>query len=104
MFVSMYGTAGTEKEAGKIVKELLKKKLIACANIFPISSIYYWENKLEEEAEVGIIMKTREQLVDKVITEFKNLHSYDVPCIVSWKIDKGFNKYLAWVGSETNHE
>jgi periplasmic divalent cation tolerance protein len=100
----MYGTAGTENEARTIVKELLNQKLIACANIFTINSIYYWDNNLEEGAEVGIIMKTREALVEKVITEFTNLHSYDVPCIVSWKIENGLREYLAWVGTETEQK
>jgi len=29
------------------------------------------------------------------------LHSYDVPCVVSWPIHDGHEKYLDWVQAET---
>ena len=101
MYISLYGTVGTEKEARDIAKALLSKKLIACANIFPICSVFFWENKLQEDEEVGIIMKTRKELSKEVINEFKSLHSYEVPCIVSWEIKDGLPEYLDWIGRET---
>lgn len=102
MFVTLYGTASTEKEGRDIAKKLLSKKLIACANIFPITSVFFWDNDLQEDQEVGIIMKTQDVLVDSAIEEFKALHSYEVPCIVSWKIEKGNQDYLAWISNETS--
>ena len=101
MSVTLYGTASTEKEGRDIAKKLLSNKLIACANIFPITSIFFWDNKLQEELEVGIIMKTQDELVETVIEEFKKLHSYEVPCIVSWQIEKGNQDYLNWISNET---
>ncbi len=104
MFTSLYATAGNDKEARDIVKKLLSKNLIACANLFPISSLFFWDNKLQEDEEIGIIMKTQEQLVEKVIDEFKKLHSYEVPCIVSWNISNGNKDYLDWISSETKSD
>jgi periplasmic divalent cation tolerance protein len=101
MYVSVYVTASSEHEAKSIVKNLLGQRLIACANLFPITSLYFWDEKLQEEAEIAIIMKTRAGLVEKLIDELKKIHSYDVPCIVSWDIIKGSKDYLAWIKNET---
>ncbi len=101
MFMSIYITVGMEKEAKNIIRTLLKKKLIACANLFPVTSFFNWENKLQEDDEIAIIMKTRDDLVDQVIKEIKELHSYEIPCIVVWQIIKGNEDYLSWVEKET---
>ena len=101
MFVSIYITVGMEKEAKNIAKTLLRKKLIACANLFPVTSLFHWENKLQEDDEIAMIMKTRTELVDKAIKEIKKLHSYEIPCIVVWQIYKGNEDYLSWIEKET---
>jgi periplasmic divalent cation tolerance protein len=101
MFSSIYVTVSSEAEGKEIAKKLLEQRLIACANLFPISSLYYWENKLQEDSEFAIIMKTRSKLIDQLIAELKKIHSYDIPCIVSWPIEKGNGEYLSWVERET---
>jgi periplasmic divalent cation tolerance protein len=101
MYVSIYVTVGKESEAKQIARTLLEKKLIACANLFPVKSLYYWEDKLQDDEEVGMIIKSQEDLVDQVISEIKTIHSYEVPCIVSWPIVKGNKEYLSWIQSET---
>lgn len=101
MFSSVYITTSSEAEAKEIAKKLLDKKLIACANMFPISSLYYWENKLCDDSEFAVIMKTRAELLDELIEQIKKIHSYEVPCIVSWDISKGNEDYLKWIEKET---
>ncbi|HLC90514.1 MAG TPA: divalent-cation tolerance protein CutA [Candidatus Nanoarchaeia archaeon] len=94
--IFVYVTAGDEKEAQKIAQLLLKKKLIACANIFPIKSMYTWKGKVQSDDEVVLILKTLEKKYSLVETEIKKLHSYDVPCIC--KIPVSANKeYMVWV-------
>ncbi len=101
MYTSVYITASSMDEAKGLAKTLLEKKLIACANLFPINSIYYWNNELQEDNEFAMILKTRAELVDKLLVEVKNIHSYDVPCIVTWPIAKGSEEYLSWIDHET---
>ena len=101
MYASVYVTTASPSEAQMIAKALIEKKLIACANLFPITSIYTWSGSLHEDSETAMIMKTRTNLVDTVISETKKLHSYEVPCIVSWEISKGYQEYLDWVQAET---
>jgi periplasmic divalent cation tolerance protein len=98
---SLYITASDEKEARQIGRILIEEKLAACANIFPIQSIYRWKGSIEESGESAIIAKTRAELVDRVITRVKQIHSYEVPCIVSWIIEKGNPDYLDWIQEST---
>lgn len=97
----VYVTAKDMSEASKIARHLLEKRLVACANIFNVHSIYPWWGKVEEADEAAIIMKTRSSMVDDVIREVRKVHSYEVPCIVSYKMEKGFKGYLDWIVSET---
>ena len=98
---SIYLTATDEAEARRIGKTLVEERLVACINYFPIRSIYRWKGKIEESAETAVIAKTRANLVDSVIQRIKELHSYEVPCIVSWVIEKGNPDYLEWIQEST---
>ena len=100
-FCSIYITAGDEEEAGNIGRILVEEKLAACVNILPIRSVYRWEENIEEEGEVVMFVKTRDELADKVIGRVKELHSYDVPCIVTFAIEKGNADYLRWIEEST---
>ena len=100
-YCSIYITAKDEDEARKIGKTLVKEKLAACVNIHPIKSIYRWEGGIEEEGEVAMLVKTKAELADEVIRRVKELHSYEVPCIVSLPIDKGYPDFLNWIKEST---
>jgi len=102
MYVSVYITAKDVKEARKIASQLLKERLIACANIIPrIESMYWWRGKLERHGESAIIAKSKASHAKKIIKRIKELHSYDVPCVVFWPIVEGNKDYLDWVRKET---
>src|SRR3989344_1565893 len=100
MFVSCYITAKSKGEAEKIISALLKKRLIACANMFPVKSQYWWKGKIEKSSEYVIIAKTRKEKEKKIIAEVKDIHSYEVPCIVFYDI-RGSKNYLEWIDGET---
>ena len=97
----LYIPCKDKEEASKISKELLDGRLIACANLHTGDSLYHWEGKLAEETETILVAKTlpeKEAEVRKKITE---LHSYEIPCIASWKI-KVNQEYGEWVMKETS--
>ena len=100
-YCSIYITTGDEDEARRIGRTLVEEKLAACVNILPIRSVYRWEENIEEEGEVAMFVKTRAELADEVIERVKELHSYEVPCIVSLPIEKGNPDYLRWIGEST---
>ncbi|MDD5617124.1 MAG: divalent-cation tolerance protein CutA [Candidatus Methanoperedens sp.] len=98
MFSVVYITAGSMDEAKSIGRVLVEERLAACANIFPITSIFRWKDNIEEAGEFGIIVKTRTYRVKDIENRVKQIHSYEVPCIVSFKIGSGSEDYLKWIG------
>jgi periplasmic divalent cation tolerance protein len=101
-FYLVYVTAKDEKEGRKISNHLLNLHLVACSNLFPIKSLYWWKGEIEDESEVAIILKTQEKHKEQIISEIKKMHSYDVPCIEFLKIESGNPDYLKWIEEETN--
>lgn len=75
--------------------------MAACTNIFPVRSIYKWGGRVRSEDEVAMFVKTKVELVDEVINRVEELHSYEVPCIVSLSIEKGYIEFLRWVDETT---
>jgi periplasmic divalent cation tolerance protein len=100
-YYSIYITAKDEQEAKKIGKALVEEKLAACVNIHPIKSIYRWKGQIEEADEVTMFVKTKAELADEVIKRVQELHSYEVPCIVCFPIEKGYREYLKWIAEST---
>lgn len=98
MFSIIYITAGSMDEAKSIGRTLVEERLAACANIFPITSIFRWKDNIEEAGEFGIIVKTRTDKVKDIENRVRQIHSYEVPCIVSFKIGSGSEDYLKWIG------
>ena len=95
----VYITCRDSKEAEKISLHLLKKRLIACANIFPIKSVYWWKGKIVNDKENVIIAKTNNKNFKKLESEVKKIHSYEIQCIL--RINATANKeYLEWLNKE----
>jgi periplasmic divalent cation tolerance protein len=92
-------TTASNKEAKKIAQHLLNKKLIACANISPVTSLFHWSGKTEHAEEHLILMKSRQDLFEKLAETVKTLHSYEVPEILALPIVAGSKAYLAWLDS-----
>lgn len=102
-FVVIYVTAETRDEALQIGRAAVEEGLAACANILPeVTSIYRWQGTLEQASEVVLLLKTREDLVNRVIERVGELHSYDCPCIVALSIAAGNEPYLQWINEMTN--
>lgn len=98
-YILVYITNPTKKEAEKIAKLLLEKRLIACANIFATRSLYHWKGKMENGREFVLLGKTENRNFNKIVKVVEKNHSYDIPCIA--KLPIGFNaKYANWVKSE----
>jgi len=83
-----------------IAWDLLERKLAACVNILQVSSCYRWKRKIVKEREWLMIIKTNSKIFPKVKQRILALHSYEVPEVVSLKIDSGSQPYLAWLDRE----
>lgn len=89
-----------KSEATKIAKTLLKKKLIACANFWPIDSSYWWKNKLVSSREVLLSCKTTARNAGPTKKLIEKLHSYEVPVIIIKKVEAN-SAALRWADQVT---
>ena len=100
--VSVYAIFADAEEAERIGRAIIEERLAACVNVLgPVRSIYRWQGAVESADEVAAIFKTSHAQVDALITRIAALHSYDVPCIVTWPVDKLLGAYADWVESST---
>ena len=92
-------TCGSLKEARKIARGVVEKRLAACVNIgtAAVESVYWWKGKVETAKEFLLVMKTTVARVGALEKEVKKLHSYDVPEFVVLEIAAGSREYLRWV-------
>ena len=95
-------TAGSPQEAEKIARALVERRLAACVNIVPqIQSVYRWKDKIEQETEWLLIIKTKGTVFESVADAIKELHSYELPECVMLEVDSGSERYLNWIRENT---
>jgi periplasmic divalent cation tolerance protein len=96
--VSVYAVFANAEEAERIGRAVVEVRLAACVNILgPVRSIYRWDGKIDSADEVAAIFKTSDEQADALMTRIAGLHSYAVPCVVVWPIDKVLQSYAHWV-------
>lgn len=98
-YIFIYITNPNKATAKKIAKILLQKKLIACANIFPIDSLYWWQGKIAEESEFVLLGKTAAKHFPAVKREIKAIHPYKIPCITKIAAEPN-QKYQKWLSDQ----
>lgn len=100
--IVVFITASNEEEASKIARALVETRLAACVNMIRnIRSIYIWQGKTEDGAEVLLIAKTRRSLFDALSKKVKELHSYTVPEVIALPVVEGSADYLNWLKEAT---
>ena|SRR2546421_9750203 len=84
--------------AKRIVRELVELRLAGCGNVLPlIHSVYRWQGKIESADEALAIFKLPASSYAEFETKLRSLHPYDVPEIISCRIDRGLPDYVRWV-------
>jgi periplasmic divalent cation tolerance protein len=100
--VSVYAVFANAEEAERIGRAVVEERLAACINILaPVRSIYRWKGEIETTDEVAAILKTSQDSAASLMARIAALHSYDVPCIVTWPVDKVLRSYYGWVEDST---
>lgn len=91
-------TCPTPDVAAKIAKTLVEERLAACGNLVPgLRSIYAWDGKVCDEAEVLLLIKTTDERFERMQARVVELHPYEVPEVIAVKIEAGLPSYLQWV-------
>ena len=91
-------TCAHRRQANKIARALVEKRLVACVNIVDkIKSIFWWQGRIDSGNEVLLIAKSKKSLILKVIKQVKSLHSYQVPEVIALAVIDGNKDYLNWI-------
>jgi periplasmic divalent cation tolerance protein len=101
--VVIFITAAAGEEARTIANILLQNRKAACVNILPrVSSLFWWNGKIDAAEESLIVAKTKASHIDDVVRLVKESHSYDIPEIIAVPIVGGSHDYLEWVDKEAS--
>lgn len=94
-----------DRETGlELARALVGERLAACVNLVPgVTSVYRWEDAVEEDAEVLLLVKTAADRTDALIERLSELHPYAVPEIIALPIQEGLDTYLNWLEASTRH-
>lgn len=95
------------KEADKIGRAVLKKRLCACYGIIPrIKSVYYWpprSSKLETSRGPLLTLETLSKHYNQIVKMVKSLHSDKVPFIGQWEMENVEKSFYKWLVMELHH-
>ncbi len=95
-------TAPSADVAAAIARAVVEERLAACGNVLPgVRSIYRWQGKVQEDAEVLLLLKTRRSRFAELRDRILALHPYDVPEVIALSIEAGSDAYLDWIAQAT---
>jgi len=104
-FALVLVTAPNLKSARKVAQSALSERLVACANIVPrLESHYWWQGKIQRNAEVLILFKTRHRLLASLEKLVIRVHPYDTPEFLVLDLKTGNARYLSWLASSTRKQ
>ncbi|MEC9367064.1 MAG: divalent-cation tolerance protein CutA, partial [Pseudomonadota bacterium] len=90
-------------EARRVGRELVERRLAACVNIIPgMTAIFEWKGKLDEVAEIAMLIKTRREMAADVMSETRKLHPYTVPALLVIDLAGADEEFAAWIAGQTS--
>jgi periplasmic divalent cation tolerance protein len=93
-------TVGTEEQANLIASELVARRHASCVNVVTgLRSVYRWQGKICRDTEFLLIVKTLESEYPAVQAAIQELHGYELPEILAFKVCRGEQKFLDWIGA-----
>ena len=98
-------TVGTEEQAYQIARELVARRQAACVNVLPgMRSVYRWKGKICKDGELLLVIKTLETEFDGVSATIRELHSYELPEVLSFPVTKGEENFLEWIRNSVDKQ
>jgi periplasmic divalent cation tolerance protein len=91
-------TCPDEAAAERLARGLVEAGLAACVSRMPgLRSTYRWKDRVEDEPEVLLLIKTVAPRFQELEMRLKSLHPYEVPEIIALPIVRGSSDYLSWL-------
>jgi periplasmic divalent cation tolerance protein len=101
-FCEVVVTADDADWLAGFTRTLVEERLAACGHhVAPIRSVYRWQGAVHDETEARVALHTRRSLVSAIVDRTRELHPYDVPCVIALPLVAGDPAYLEWVAAET---
>lgn len=95
----VYVTAPPD-QASTLARALVERRVCACCNILPVSSVFRWDGAIQEESEALLIIKTTADRFEALREAVLALHPYDVPEVIAASVSDGHPPYMDWVRGE----
>jgi periplasmic divalent cation tolerance protein len=101
-FCEVVVTAADADWLAGFTRTLVKERLAACGHIVPaVRSVYRWDGAVQDDAEARVALHTRRGLVEAIVARTRELHPYEVPCVIALPLVGGNPAYLEWIATET---
>ena len=98
-------TVGTEDQANLLARELIARRQAACVNVVPgVRSTYRWKGKICTDGEMMLVVKTLDSEFDAVAATIRELHTYELPEILSFPVDRGDARFLEWIAASVDKD
>ena len=101
----VFCTVPDEATAERIARALVEESLAACVNILAgLTSVYRWRGRIEQDSELLLLAKSREDRLAALRDRIRALHPYELPEIIAVPISDGLEAYLAWIDENLDTE
>lgn len=95
-FVELVVTCKSWQEAELVADELLKQRLVACVEYFPIKSRYWWQGAIESADEIKLIMESVATNFSAVEAALSKIHSYETFVLQMVPVTQVSQQATAW--------
>ena len=95
--IAVFTTTDSLDKARAMATALVERKLAACAQISTIESVYTWQGTTQNDQEFRVLFKTTTERYSDVEAAIRELHSYDLPAIYAFDMDRAYEPFAAWV-------
>ncbi|WP_035846617.1 divalent-cation tolerance protein CutA [Kitasatospora azatica] len=100
-FLVVTTTHEGEEQARALATAVVGERLAACAQVYPVNSVYWWDGEVQAAPEWRIDFKTRAELADRLAAFIGEQHSYQTPEVIAVPVVTGSTAYLDWINAET---
>ncbi len=101
-YVQVVTTTSSQDEALSLARGIVEARLGAAGQLYPIRSVFWWNEEVQDEPEWQLVVKTLSHRVDALIDYIRERHSYIVPEIIVTPIETGLAAYLSWMDTEAS--
>lgn len=97
-FLLVICTCPDDGSATAVSTALVEERLAACVNrIAGVRSRYRWQEHVETDDEVLLLIKTRAARYQEVETTIHRLHPHETPEVIAIELRAGAPAYLDWI-------